>query len=74
MVRCTTARVDLTALESNFKAIRDYLADEAELNRKAGLGPAVATGVIAVVKANVYGHRARRVAATLSGRRWSTET
>lgn len=65
MVRCTTARVDLAALESNFIAIGQYLADEAELNRKAGRGPAVAPGIIAVVKANAYGHGARRVAATL---------
>ena len=65
MIRCTTARVDLAALESNFKAIGQYLADEAELNRKAGRGPAIAPGIIAVVKANAYGHGARRVAATL---------
>jgi alanine racemase len=65
VIRCTTARVDLAALESNFKAIGDYLADEADLNRKAGRGPATAPGIIAVVKANAYGHGARRVAATL---------
>jgi alanine racemase len=65
VIRCTTARVDLGALESNFKAIGDYLADEAELNRKAGRGPASAPGIIAVVKANAYGHGARKVAATL---------
>ena len=39
MVRCTTARVDLSALESNFKAIGAYLASEAGLNRGAGRGP-----------------------------------
>jgi alanine racemase len=65
VVRCTTARVDLAALESNFTAIGKYLAGEAELNRKAGRGPAVAPGIIAVVKANAYGHGARRVAAAL---------
>ena len=65
MVRCTTARVDLTALESNFQAIGAYLAREAGLNRGAGRGPAVAPGIIAVVKANAYGHGARRVAAAL---------
>ena len=65
MVRCTTASVDLAALQSNFTAIGKYLAGEAELNRKAGRGPAVAPGIIAVVKANAYGHGARRVAATL---------
>ena len=65
MVRCTTARVDLSALESNFKAIGAYLAGEAGLNRSAGRGPVVAPGIIAVVKANAYGHGARNVAAVL---------
>lgn len=66
MVRCTTARVDLSALETNFKAIGAYLANESSLNRAAGRGgPAIAPGIIAVVKANAYGHGARRVAATL---------
>lgn len=65
MVRCTTARVDLPALESNFKAIGAYLAGEAGLNRRAGRGPVVAPGIIAVVKANAYGHGARNVAQVL---------
>ena len=65
MVRCTTARVDLAALESNFKAIAAYLAREAGLNRGAGRGPTRAPGIIAVVKANAYGHGARRCAAAL---------
>ena len=65
VIRCTTARVDLTALESNFKAIGAYLANESGLNRGAGRGPAIAPGIIAVVKANAYGHGARRVAAAL---------
>lgn len=65
MVRCTTARVDLSALESNFKAIGAYLAGEAALNRGAGRGPVVAPEIIAVVKANAYGHGARRVADVL---------
>jgi len=66
VVRCTTARVDLGALESNFKAIDAYLANESGLNRSAGRGgPAIAPGTIAVVKANAYGHGARRVAAAL---------
>jgi len=65
VVRCTTARVDLAALESNFKAIGAYLAGEVGLNRGAGRGPTIAPGIIAVVKANAYGHGARRVAAAL---------
>jgi alanine racemase len=65
VVRCTTARVDLTALEANFRAISSYLHDEARLNRGAGHGPVLSPGIIAVVKANAYGHGARRVASTL---------
>lgn len=65
MVRCTTAHVNLHALESNFAAIGAYLANESSLNRTAGRGPVRAPGIIAVVKANAYGHGARRVAATL---------
>jgi alanine racemase len=65
VIRCTTARVDLNALESNFNAISSYLHRETSLNREAGRGPALAPGVIAVVKANAYGHGARRVAAAL---------
>jgi alanine racemase len=65
VIRCTTARVDLAALESNYANIVTYLSGEAGLNRAAGRGPAVAPGIIAVVKANAYGHGARRVAAVL---------
>ena len=65
MIRCTTARVDLSALESNFRAISEYLHHESSLNRIAGRGPVMAPAIIAVVKANAYGHGARRVAATL---------
>ena len=65
MVRCTTARVDLDALASNFNAISTYLLNETKLNRGVGRGPALAPAIIAVVKANAYGHGARRVAATL---------
>ena len=65
MIRCTAARVDLAALEANFRAIGAYLSDEAALNRGAGRGPALPPGVIAVVKANAYGHGAREVARAL---------
>jgi alanine racemase len=65
VIRCTTARVDLSALESNFRAISEYLHHESTLNRSAGRGPVMAPAIIAVVKANAYGHGARRVAATL---------
>jgi len=65
VIRCTAARVDLDALASNFQAIRQYLASDAVLNRAAGAGPSRAPGIIAVVKANAYGHGARPVARVL---------
>lgn len=65
MTRCTTARVDLAALDRNFRAIGWYLQDEASLNRSAGRGAVRPPGIIAVVKANAYGHGARPVAKTL---------
>ncbi len=65
MTRCTAARVDLAALDQNFRTIGSYLQDEASLNRRAGRGPARPPGIIAVVKANAYGHGARPVAKTL---------
>jgi alanine racemase len=56
MIRPTVARVDLSNLQHNFRAIRT-LADE----QHAGHPPAV----IAVVKANAYGHGATRVSLAL---------
>lgn len=66
VIRCTSARVDLEALAANFRAIQDHLRAEAALNRTAGAGTLVPPGIIAVVKANAYGHGARPVAATLA--------
>jgi alanine racemase len=56
MIRPTVARVDLAALKSNYQTIVDHLAREK---------PEQATGVIAVVKANAYGHGAAPVARAL---------
>jgi alanine racemase len=53
MIRSTVARVDLAALQSNFRAIQEFLGGPE--------GPAI----IAVVKANAYGHGAERVALAL---------
>jgi alanine racemase len=50
MIRSTVAHVDLTALQSNFAAIQKFVG-----------GPRI----IAVVKANAYGHGAARVALAL---------
>ncbi len=56
MVRSTVARVDLEALRGNFVAIQRYLAGE------SGRTP---PGIIAVVKANAYGHGSAPVALAL---------
>src|SRR3982751_6420423 len=56
MVRPTTARIDLAALKSNYRLIVESLARERAAN---------APGVIAVVKANAYGHGAGEVARAL---------
>lgn len=55
MIRSTVARVDLAALQSNFRAIRAFL--------DAGANPA--PQIIAVVKANAYGHGSERVGLAL---------
>jgi len=56
VIRPTVARVDLAALESNYRRIVEHLARE---------GRERAPGVIAVVKANAYGHGAAQVALAL---------
>jgi alanine racemase len=56
LVRSTIARVDLNALKSNFVAIEQHLS------REPGRTP---PAIIAVVKANAYGHGAPRVARAL---------
>jgi alanine racemase len=55
MIRSTVAHVDLAALQANFRAIREFLSG----------GPSGPPGIIAVVKANAYGHGAPRVALAL---------
>jgi alanine racemase len=64
VIRCTTARVDLTAVQDNYRALAAYLSHEADLNRRAGAA-APTPGILAVVKANAYGHGAVRVARAL---------
>ena len=72
MIRSTVARVDLAALQSNFRAIRDFLSSDSnaaraltarEADRKGP--PRTQPAVIAVVKANAYGHGSERVALAL---------
>ena len=63
MVRSTIARVDLSALKSNFAAIRTFLSGSAEAS--ASEASSRPPAIIAVVKANAYGHGAPRVALAL---------
>ena len=56
MIRPTTAHIDLDALKSNYRDIVDFVARER---------PAGPPGVIAVVKANAYGHGGGQVARAL---------
>ena len=72
MIRCTSARVDLAAIQANYRALAAHLAREADLNRRAAAGPAASPGILAVVKANAYGHGAVRVARALrqAGAEW----
>ena len=63
MIRSTVAHVDLNALQSNFLAIREFLATGGA--RASALATLKPPGIIAVVKANAYGHGADRVALAL---------
>jgi alanine racemase len=74
MIRSTVAHVDLAALQANFKAIQNFLAagtaDPSHLRRSAASAGQENSRrpvpqVIAVVKANAYGHGAERVALAL---------
>ncbi|MBW8895185.1 MAG: alanine racemase [Acidobacteria bacterium] len=56
MTRPTVARVDLDAIRSNFRAISSFLASS---------GSPPIPKIVAVVKANAYGHGAAEVAAAL---------
>ena len=60
MVRSTVAHVDLAAVQANYRAITDFLAWRPE-----GAPPRRAPRIIAVVKANAYGHGAAAVGLAL---------
>lgn len=55
MIRSTLARVDLAALQSNFQAIQQFLSNQSR----------TPPSIIAVVKANAYGHGSERVGLAL---------
>jgi alanine racemase len=59
--RCTFAHVDLPALQSNFRAVSEFLAEQTSLEG----GGKKAPEIISVVKANAYGHGAPAVARAL---------
>jgi alanine racemase len=61
MIRCTFADIDLQALESNFRAVANYLAAAPRVGPPRPVPP----GIIAVVKANAYGHGAGPVGRAL---------
>jgi alanine racemase len=61
VIRSTVAHVDLAALQANFKAIQQFLAEGSADPRAQRRVPKV----IAVVKANAYGHGSERVALAL---------
>jgi len=62
VIRSTVAHVDLAALQANFKAIQKFL--EAGIAEPKGPRRTIPK-VIAVVKANAYGHGSERVAVAL---------
>ena len=69
MIRSTVARVDLDALRRNFAAIQQFVSGRGDAPHVAAASafPTRRTppGIIAVVKANAYGHGAERVALAL---------
>jgi alanine racemase len=75
LIRSTVARVDLGALKHNFLAIREFLSSggpdrdhrgaPAAASRESLVSRAQPPGIIAVVKANAYGHGAAPVGLAL---------
>ena len=64
MIRSTVAHVDLNALKANLRAIQQYLSSEPNPSTPPGTGRTT-PGIIAVIKANAYGHGSPRVASAL---------
>src|SRR6516164_10060417 len=63
MIRPTVARIDLAALKSNYRRIVEHVAADVHDPSTSSRSPT--PGVIAVVKANAYGHGAGQVARAL---------
>jgi alanine racemase len=64
VIRSTVARVDLDALQANFRAVQAFVADATHTPPADGERPR-APDVIGVVKANAYGHGSERVGLAL---------
>ena len=64
MTRHTVARVDLDAIRANLKAIHEFLSAPARVRLKAD-ATSPSPSIIAVVKANAYGHGAAEVGPAL---------
>jgi alanine racemase len=60
VIRSTVAHVDLVALQANFRAIQEFVSAGRE-----GPPRQIPPAIIAVVKANAYGHGSERVALAL---------
>jgi alanine racemase len=69
VIRPTVARIDLSAIRSNFLAVNDFLRSGPDpvfrASAKNGVRPPAAPSIIAVVKANAYGHGAAAVGLAL---------
>jgi alanine racemase len=65
MIRPTVARIDLGAIERNLNAISAFLARPPASSLQPARGARRAPGIIAVVKANAYGHGAADVGLAL---------
>jgi alanine racemase len=65
VIRPTVARIDLDALKSNYRNIVEYLKTGSGAVPPGGSQDRPHPGVIAVVKANAYGHGAGQVARAL---------
>jgi len=72
VIRCTSARVDLAAVQANYRALAAYFAQDVALAQAAGRSHGEVPRIIAVVKANAYGHGAVPVARALvdAGATW----
>src|SRR5687768_10497028 len=65
MIRPTVARVDLAAIENNLREIQRFLFRSGDPDSRSPIPDPRSPKIIAVVKANAYGHGASEVALAL---------